>query len=122
MSERRFTREEADALLPTIQPLLEQLRDAQRTMDERHAAVMGSVPGNGGGPAGIEFLDAARAAARCAGELDTLGIVVRDPSSGLIDFPSQRDGRPVFLCWRLGEDAVAWWHAEDSGFSGRQPL
>ncbi|MGH2830919.1 MAG: DUF2203 domain-containing protein [Actinomycetota bacterium] len=122
MTDRRFTPEEANALLPTVAPLLEQLRDAQQLMDERHAAVMDSVPGNGGGPAGVEFLDAARSAARCAAELGALGVVVRDPGSGLVDFPAERDGIEVYLCWRLGEDAIAWWHPADSGFSGRQPL
>jgi hypothetical protein len=55
-------------------------------------------------------------------ELIGLGIQVRDPQTGLIDFLSERDGEEIFLCWRLGEDAVAWWHPIDSGFAGRQPL
>lgn len=122
MPDRHFTVEEANALLPTIAPLLEQLRDAQQLMEERHESVMSAVPGNGGGGAGIEFLDAARKAARCTAEMDELGIVVRDPGSGLIDFPAERDGAEIYLCWRLGEDAVAWWHPIDTGFSGRQPL
>jgi hypothetical protein len=49
-------------------------------------------------------------------------VVVRDPSTGLVDFPAERDGEPVYLCWRLGEDEVAHWHDRDSGFSSRQPL
>jgi hypothetical protein len=122
MADRRFTVEEANALLPTIAPLLEGLREAQQAMEERHSDVMNAVPGNGGGPAGVEFLDAARTAARCAAEIDALGVLVRDPSSGLIDFPAERDGTDVFLCWRLGENDIAWWHPTDSGFSGRQPL
>ena len=50
------------------------------------------------------------------------GILIRDPETGLIDFPAERDGRRVFLCWRLGEDRVGWYHDEETGFSGRQPL
>jgi hypothetical protein len=55
-------------------------------------------------------------------QLTEAGVVVRYPDSGLIDFPSMRDGEPVFLCWQLGEDDVAWWHGPDEGFAGRKPL
>jgi hypothetical protein len=59
---------------------------------------------------------------RVVAEIGGLGVVVRDPSTGLVDFPAERDGEPVYLCWRLGEDEVAHWHDRDSGFSGRKPL
>jgi hypothetical protein len=49
-------------------------------------------------------------------------IVLRDPETGLIDFPAERDGEPMFLCWRLGEGDVAFWHDTQSGFSSRKPL
>jgi len=48
-------------------------------------------------------------------------VSARDPETGLIDFPAERDGERVFLCWRLGEDEVAFYHGEHSGFSGRKP-
>jgi hypothetical protein len=54
--------------------------------------------------------------------IDAWGITLRDIESGLIDFPALVDGRQVWLCWRLGEDDVAWWHDLDSGFGGRRPL
>lgn len=54
--------------------------------------------------------------------LDDRGIVLRDISTGLIDFPALAAGRPVWLCWRLGEQRVAFWHDTDTGFSGRKPL
>ncbi len=55
-------------------------------------------------------------------ELDQLGIQLKDRGIGLIDFPSEMDGRPVLLCWRLGEPSVQFWHDIDAGFAGRQPL
>jgi len=122
MTEKRYTVEQANEALPAIVPLLEQLRDAQRAMAERHDDVVSSAAGNGGGSAGKEFLEASQAAGRALAEINTLGIFVRDPDSGLIDFPAERDGEEIYLCWRLGEDAVAWWHPTDSGFAGRQPL
>ncbi|MDQ6635578.1 MAG: DUF2203 domain-containing protein [Gemmatimonadota bacterium] len=56
------------------------------------------------------------------GELETLGIQLKDRRIGLIDFPSELDGRRVLLCWRLGESSVQFWHDESSGYAGRQPL
>lgn len=56
------------------------------------------------------------------GELDRLGIQLKDRRIGLIDFPSEMDGRRVLLCWRLGEPSVQFWHDEQAGYAGRQPL
>jgi hypothetical protein len=54
--------------------------------------------------------------------LDERSITLRDIPSGLLDFPALVSGRQVWLCWRLGEDGVEWWHAQDEGFAGRRPL
>jgi len=56
------------------------------------------------------------------GELEALDIQLKDRRIGLIDFPSELDGRRMLLCWRLGEPSVQFWHDEDAGYSGRQPL
>ena len=56
------------------------------------------------------------------GELESLGIQLKDRRIGLIDFPSEMDGRRVLLCWRLGEASVQYWHDEQTGYAGRQPL
>jgi hypothetical protein len=50
------------------------------------------------------------------------GVVLKDIDMGLVDFPSLRDGREIYLCWRYGETQVSFWHEIDSGFSGRQPI
>ncbi|HEX9774002.1 MAG TPA: DUF2203 domain-containing protein [Actinomycetota bacterium] len=119
---RRYTVEEANAALPAVRPLVQTLHDAQAVMEERHDEVMASVPTNGGGDVHRAFLRAAESASRSLEALTEMSIVVRDPGSGLIDFPSTRDGREVYLCWRLGEDRVAYWHTSESGFAGREPL
>jgi hypothetical protein len=54
--------------------------------------------------------------------LNQQGIILRDPESGLVDFPATRDGRAIFLCWRLDEGEVGFWHGPEGGFAGRQPL
>jgi hypothetical protein len=55
-------------------------------------------------------------------ELLKLGVELKDPVTGLIDFYSRMDGRDVHLCWKLGEEEIAWWHELEAGFAGRQSL
>ena len=54
--------------------------------------------------------------------LRSRNIELRDPATGLIDFPSEIEGEDAFLCWRLGEDAIDYWHTRDEGFDNRKPL
>jgi hypothetical protein len=120
--ERKYSPDEANAALLQVVPLLEQLRDAQQTLSKLHDEVLEAASGNGGGGPGREYLEASNQAAAAVKELEGMGIQVRDPETGLIDFPAERDGQTVFLCFRLGEDRVAWWHPPETGFAGRQPL
>ena len=69
-----------------------------------------------------EIQSAAAAIDRYVGELTALGVEMKGMDVGLVDFPGEMEGRPVYLCWRLGEPAVAHWHERDAGFAGRQPL
>ena len=55
-------------------------------------------------------------------QIDTWGITLRDIGTGLVDFPALASGRPIWLCWKLGEDDIAWWHDIDTGIAGRRPL
>jgi hypothetical protein len=55
-------------------------------------------------------------------EITELGIELRDIESGLVDFPALANGRPVWLCWRLGEDSIGWGHDFDKGFASRRPI
>lgn len=122
--ERHFTLAEAEDLLPRVEPMLLELR-AQReqlTDTEAHEALAGAAPTNGGGEPGRAVGDAFLAVRRLLLELQALGIVIRDIERGLIDFPSLREGREVYLCWELGEDGIAFWHELDTGFGGRRPL
>lgn len=119
---RLYTADEANAILPTVVILVETLRDAQAVMEARNDEVRVSAPTNGGGPAHRAFIAASQAAAQAARALHDLAIHVRDPEQGLLDFPAEHDGRPVFLCWRLGEERVAYWHPRTTGFADRRPL
>ncbi len=55
-------------------------------------------------------------------ELEAVGCVLKGFDAGLVDFYSLREDRPIFLCWKLGEERISHWHEIDAGFSGRQPI
>jgi len=122
--ERHFSRDEANALLPRLKPLLRQLRDAkdELTDEEAHEALSEAAPANGGGEegrqVGIAFLEVRRLLEALADS----GIVLRDIDRGLVDFPAILEGREAYLCWELGEDEVSFWHDLSSGYRGREPL
>jgi hypothetical protein len=129
---RTFTPDEANAALIDVRPLAEQMVEAKRALDaaqEESDVAARSISGNGGGipPAELAALHQqlehrATVLAGIVSELHELGVQVKDLDSGLVDFPSLRGGEPVLLCWRVGEDEVAFWHGLEDGFAGRQPL
>jgi hypothetical protein len=130
---RTFTRDEAEALLPEVDRLLGELqalaerlsraessaREDQwkvRSNGKVHAEAAGETPE-------ATRRSTARQVQRLFERIQGMGIVIRDVRTGLIDFPSERDGRMINLCWRRGEPlTLQWWHEVDAGFAGRQPL
>jgi hypothetical protein len=124
VDERRFTAAEANALLDQLRPLCQRARELAARLRGREAAqALAAIRGgNGGGQHATGVVDAAGELRRTAERITELGAVLRDPTTGLIDFPADRSGKPIFLCWRLGEEQVAWWHDRETGFAGRQPL
>jgi hypothetical protein len=121
--ERVFTHAEATALLPALTELLTALRSAHeaslRQADEHEYHAVSS---NGSAAAAIEASGPLQEAQRLSADIDGLGVILRDPATGLVDFASVRAGEPIYLCWRLGEDRVGFWHPRDTGFMGRLPL
>lgn len=122
--DRHFTVEQANEALESVRPLLQRLRDARDllTDEEAHAALTDAAPTNGGGESGTQVGEAFLEVQRLLGALQEAGLVVRDIGRGLIDFPSIRDGREVYLCWELGDEDVAFWHELEGGYGGREPL
>lgn len=126
---RLFTLEEANGMISDLIPILVTLRSnraaalaVQQSLDELTPAMRG----NGAGLRAAELeQELRRLALRIAAgvrQITRLGVEIKDLDHGLIDFPSDRDGHVVYLCWHLGEDRVAFWHEVDSGYPGRQPL
>ena len=132
MDQRYFTVEEANEALADVRPLTEELvahRRALVELQERQAAVTTRIAGNGGNVEPSELqevqhrLDEEVAGiARCVARIHELGALVKDLDDGLVDFPARRGDEDVLLCWRLGEDAIEFWHGPDEGYSGRKPL
>jgi hypothetical protein len=120
--ERLFTLEEANAELDELRARLPRLREARQRMIDTSERITSAVDIDGGGVEGSDWFRANESLKAELVWLADRGILIRDPETGLIDFPAERDGRRVFLCWRLGEDRVGWYHDEQTGFSGRQPL
>lgn len=121
---RHYTLDQANAALPWVIERIERLREAREQFaDEDVREALGeATPGNGGGEPGKVVSQAFLELQSAAGELDAVDVVVRDLERGLVDFPSLRDGREVYLCWQEGEDEISFWHETDAGFSGRQDL
>ena len=118
MTVTTFTPDEANALLDELRPLVERMVEAKRFLDEaqgRSDEAARRISGNGGGMPPAELGELHEEVERQATELATavdeiheLGVIVKDFDSGLVDFPSIRDGEEVLLCWRLGEDEVGF--------------
>lgn len=122
MPEKYYSVAEANALLPQLKPVLERIRATQEALarDKTVAAVREKAAHNGGGLPARHLSEMTHTLERDMDRLQEWGIVLRDPTIGLIDFYHQREGAVVFLCWKFGESRVEWWHPVDTGIAGRQ--
>lgn len=121
MTDRVFTADAANAELEDLRTLLPRLREARRRLVKASTRITDAVASDGGGVAGTDWFDAQLELKADVQQLAKAGILLRDPEKGLVDFPAERDGRRVFLCWQLGEDEVGFFHEETNGFSSRKP-
>lgn len=122
--ERHYSLEEASELLPRVAELIPRMREARDRLGDREAreALSEAGPTNGGGQPGRTVSRGFLELRDLMAELRDLEVVLRDLDRGLLDFPSLRDGREVYLCWQEGEDAIGFWHEPETGFAGRKPL
>lgn len=122
---RLFTVEEANALLPKLNELLADIavhRDAMREKAPHMEPILRAAATNGGGKIGSEYGVEAYNLYLAIERIRSLGVLLKDLDTGLLDFPHERDGRVVFLCWHPPEERVAYWHDIEAGYAGRQPL
>jgi hypothetical protein len=126
---QHFTVEQANRTLPLVRRIVEDVvrehrrwQDAIVELDLLATASRADQPDPRAVALEREIQAIARAIDAFQEELSKLGIQLKDRRIGLIDFPSRLEGRRVLLCWRLGEPSVQFWHDEDAGYAGRQPL
>ena len=133
MSERTFTLDEAQSLLPVLESLLRSAISAKKTMDEVEAEMQElqqRIFLNGGTfvdivPVARRKAERAKAEQRAKdalAEIDSIGVQVKDIDIGLLDFPCEVEGQTVLLCWKLGEKSITHWHGTEEGFAGRKPI
>jgi len=120
--DRLYTLEEANAELPDLRERLPRLRIARDGLIAASERIKEAVASDGGGVAEAGWFTHQQTLKTELEHLAERGILLRDPEVGLVDFPAERDGRRIYLCWRLGEDEVAWYHEENAGFGSRKPL
>ena len=128
-SRRYFTVEEARALVPRLRDMLLALQSEKRELDRelnelRRIAPLAFLNGSAQKLQAHEerIATLVRAIREKVRAVHELGVEVKDLDMGLVDFPSLREGREVYLCWKVDEPTVAFWHELDAGFRGRQPL
>jgi hypothetical protein len=121
-TDRVFTVQDANAELPELRERLPRLREARLGLIASSERITDAVASDGGGVAGSDWFRHQETLKAEVEYLANRGILLRDPDTGLIDFPAERDGEQVFLCWRLGEGDVEYYHGVHSGFGGRKPL
>lgn len=124
---KTFTIEQANRALPLVRRIVQDIVDEYARWQELVKRLDVLAAGPERSAAEIDRVQqkiqaAARTIDDCVRELTDLGVEMKGFDVGLVDFPGEMGGRPVYLCWRLGEPAVAHWHERDAGFAGRQPL
>jgi hypothetical protein len=131
MASRRFTLDEANALLPQLSNLLLQVQESKEAHDRLQEQVeeyAGRMSSNGHivekelNEARQELAKAATGLNRLIERVQEMGCEEKDLGKGLVDFRTEREGREVYLCWKLGEPQIGWWHELETGFAGRRPL
>jgi len=127
-----FSPERANALIPELAPLIEELWGKRRDLAIRlleNDPALRAGRSSGTSATNLERRGEARRCTELKAEIvgivnriEAYGCVVKDVDLGLLDFPAERDGRPVFLCWKAGETAIAHWHGTEESFAARKAL
>ncbi len=133
MSDRIFTLDEAQSLLPVLQSLLRTAINSKKLMEQvdgEMQALSQRIFLNGGTRVDViataqrkaQRAKAEQQAKDALAEIDSIGVQVKDLDIGLLDFPCEVDSRIVLLCWKMGESAITHWHGTEEGFAGRKPI
>ena len=125
MEERTFTLAEAKRMLPQLEEQLLAVKQEKEVLVRSRGEIKrasAKAEYNGGSFAGPRYIRALEHISDSVEAIQEMGILVKDLDIGLCDFPYLLDGRVVYLCWKLGEPEIRYWHEIEDGYAGRQPL
>jgi hypothetical protein len=125
LMDKLFSIDEANSVIPRLKLLLARVRTERERMLEMRPELekaQENYSKDWGTHRGAEYIEILDAFQQAMSDIDDLGVLVKDIDIGLCDFPHKRDGRVVYLCWKLDEEEISWWHDLEAGFAGRQPL
>jgi hypothetical protein len=127
-----YSIDDANAALPDVERILLDLRDQREELIRLRDRVVEAQAGTGPAAGGTTTADTRTLRLRMQFLVDQMqagvtrlvdrDVTLREIEGGLIDFPALVNGRQVWLCWRLGEGEIGWWHEIDDGFAGRRRL
>ncbi|MFQ5450683.1 MAG: DUF2203 domain-containing protein [Nitrospinaceae bacterium] len=124
-SKKYFTLEEANSFIPRLMRDVPRIQSLAADMVKNYPDVKKAWEKhkyNGGSFQGIPYLRVALKVNKIVNDLEATGCVLKGINEGLVDFPSLRDGREVYLCWKVPETKIQYWHDMDSGYAGRQRI
>lgn len=122
---KTFTLREAKSLIPKLRRLLKVItseREALAALNPEVVRARERADLGGGTVFGDAYLRHMFRFSEAVAEVQNLGVLIKDFKTGLVDFPYEYDGRIVYLCWKLGEEEIDWWHEVEAGFAGRKLL
>ncbi len=125
MSKKYFTLDEANAMVPQLLEWIPRLQELHSILNTRFPDVQkarSKAEYGGGSPYGTEYLGIALEANHITRELESKGCELKGVEMGLVDFPAIRDGKEVYLCWKVPEKEIRYWHDLYTGYAGRKPI
>lgn len=118
---RVFTLKEANSSLPLVNRIVRDIVNTHEQASQLQAKIEESKAGEGA-KLQAQLREALRRLEDYVGELDSIGVELKDYEMGLVDFPSRYRGQEIYLCWKMGEEKIEYWHEVQTGFAGRQPV
>jgi len=125
VEDHTFSISEAKRLLPKLEEQLLAVKQEKEILVRSHGEIKkasAKAQCNGGSFAGPRYIKALERISDSVEAIQEMGVLVKDLDVGLCDFPYLLDGRVVYLCWKLGEPEIRYWHEVEDGFNGRQPI
>ena len=124
-SKKLFTLDEANVFVPQLLDLVPKIQKLSASLNNNFPDIKNArdkAKWNGGSDQGVDYLNAVLKYNDLMRKIEEMGCEVKGIREGLIDFPSLREGREVYLCWRMPEKEILFWHDVNAGFSGRKPI